>query len=536
MSGEAIPRLIVVGGGPSGLAAAWKASAEAERAGASLEIVVLEAESEVGGKARTEHAANLLIETGPQGFLDDQPVVREMIDACGLADEVLAPEPAANRRYIYRGGKLRELQRTPLAFARSGLLGPLGLARLALEPLVPARRSHAGRGGSDAGRGGHGGDTDSAGRRVAANDDESLFDFAARRMGRQAAARLISPVVLGIFAGDARRLSAAAAFPRLVAMEQAHGSLFKAMRAGRRRRVPPPGHRTFVRGIQSLPRAIAALPGIEVRCGSRVASVSREGGGRRHHGDGDRHGAGCNGGSFTLHLAKSEHATNAETAAPAELTADAVIVAADLPAAADLVEGVSAQAAHELLQIESPPMAVVHTAFDAAAAAHLEPAYGFLVARGEGIRMLGCQYETATFGGRGPEGQFLARSMFGGTVDPEAADLGDAQLVDLTLRELRRTAGIDAAPTHTSVARWPHAIPQYAPGHPRRVALIEAALQPIEGFHLAGNALHGVGLSRAMAVGADCGERAARLLLSQRCHIELHSPVPTAQHTRRQSP
>ena len=516
MSGETVPRLVIVGGGPSGLAAAWKASVEAERAGASLKIVVLEADDEVGGKARTDHAADLLIETGPQGFLDDQPALREMIDACGLADEVLAPEPAANRRYIYRGGKLRELSRSPAAFVRSGLLGPLGLARLALEPLVPTRRGGADRGrngdprvGSDADRGENRSATDSAGRRVAANDDESLFDFAARRMGRQAAARLISPVVLGIFAGDARRLSASAAFPRLVAMEQAHGSLFKAMRAGRRRGAPPPGHRTFVQGIQSLPRAIAALPGIEVRCGSPVAFVSREREGRRHHGD----GAGYNGCRFTVHLAKSELPRHADTVARAELTADAVIVAADLPAAADLVEGVSAQAARELRQIESPPMAVVHTAFDTVAAAHIEPAYGFLVARGEGIRMLGCQYETATFRGRGPEGTFLARSMFGGSVDPEAADLGDAQLADLTLRELRRTAGIDAEPTHTSVARWPHAIPQYAPGHPQRVGRIEAALQPIEGFHLAGNALHGVGLSRAIAVGADCGEKAARRLL-----------------------
>lgn len=450
-------RLVVVGGGPSGLAAAWKASVEADRAGASLEIVVLEADGEVGGKAQTEQAAGFLIETGPQGFLDDQPVVREMIDACGLQDEVLAPEPAANRRYIYRGGRLRELRRSPLAFAKSGLLGPLGLARMAMEPLVRAS--------------------------TAADADESLFDFAARRMGRQAARRLISPVVLGIFAGDARKLSATAAFPRLVAMERAYGSLFKAMRAGRRRGVPPPGHRTLRHGIQAFPHAVGALPGIEVRCNRRVTAIERRGSGFRVASSGG------------------------------EVTGDAVVVAADLPSAADLVDGVSAEAAAELRQIESPPMAVVHTAFDAAAAAHIEPAYGFLVARGEGIRMLGCQYETATFRGRGPNGTFLARSMFGGSVDPEAADLGDTQIVELTLRELRRTAGIDAEPTYTSVGRWPHAIPQYAPGHPQRVARIEAALDPIDGFYLAGNALHGVGLSRAIAVGAECGERAARLLL-----------------------
>ena len=465
MSAERAGRLIIVGGGPSGLAAAWKASAEAGRAGKVLEVVVLEAADQVGGKARTEQADGLLIETGPQGFLDDQPVLREMIDACGLADEVIAPEPAANRRSIYRGGKLCELSRSPLPFARSGLLGPLGLARLALEPLVPGRKESAAA-ASKAG-------------------DESLFDFAARRMGRQAAARLISPVVLGIFAGDARKLSAVAAIPRLVAMEKAHGSLFKAMRAGRRRGVPPPGHKTFRHGIQALPRAVAAMPGIEVRCGHAVTSIERRAGGA----------------GFTVVSSGGEHA------------ADAVILAADLPAAADLVAGVSAAAADELRQIDSPPMAVVHTAFDAAATAHLEPAYGFLVARGESIRMLGCQYETATFSGRSPRGQFLARSMFGGSVDPEAANLDDGELIDLTCRELRRTVGIEAAPVSAHVARWPHAIPQYAPGHPQRVARIEAALDEVDGFHLAGNALHGVGLSRAIAVGAGCGEQAARSLL-----------------------
>ena len=222
-------------------------------------------------------------------------------------------------------------------------------------------------------------------------------------MGRQAARRLISPVVLGIFAGDARKLSAVAAFPRLVAMEKAHGSLFKAMRAGRRRGVPPPGHKTFLDGIQALPRAVAAMPGIDVRCNRPVTSIGRS-----------------TGGGFTVTSSGGEHA------------ADAVVVAADLPAAADLIAGVSAAAADELRQIDSPPMAVVHTAFDAQATAHLEPAYGFLVARGESIRMLGCQYETATFRGRSPEGQFLARSMFGGGVDPEAANLDDDELVALT--------------------------------------------------------------------------------------------------------
>ncbi len=461
MTRSATPRLVIVGGGPSGLAAAWRASGRARDAGADLEVVVLEAESEVGGKARTRFADGLMIETGPQGFLDDQPAVRLMIQACGLGEEVIAPEPDANRRYIHSGGKQRELKRTPLGFASSGLLSIGGLARLAMEPLVP--------------------------RRFCSEDaehDESLFDFAARRMGVEAAERLISPVTLGIFAGDARHLSAAAVFPRLVQWEEAHGSLFRAMRVGRRAGGAPPVHRSFAGGIGTLARGVAGLPEIDVRCSHRVTSVERRAGG-----------------GFTV--AKDDDS----------MQADAVVVAADLPAAADLVAGVSEQAGEELRQIESPPMAVVHTAFRAARTKHVRPAYGFLVARGEGIRMLGCQYETATFRGRSPADRFLTRSLFGGAVDPTAALLDDDALVELTLRELRRTARIRVAPTWTGVARWPHAIPQYALGHPQRVERIEAALEQEEGFFLAGNALHGVGLSRAISVGAERGSKAARLLL-----------------------
>ena len=399
---------------------------------------------------------------------------------------MLAPEPAANRRYIYRGGRLRELQRSPLAFARSGLLGPLGLARLAMEPLVRSR---------------HDGDAEGS-----TGEDESLYEFAARRMGRQAARRLISPVVLGIFAGDARKLSAAAAF-------SAPGRDGAGPTVPCSRRCAPAASAGFRRRDTGLSAAASRFfRGPSQAC--RESKSAATGGSPRLN------GVAAASGSLRPAAKSLETQSSSRPTCLRPRTWS--------PASRPRPPTNSGRSSRHRWRSSTPPSTPRPLPTSNRPTASSSPA-------AEGIRMLGCQYETATFRGRGPNGTFLARSMFGGSVDPEAADLGDAQLVDLTLRELRRTAGLDADPTHTSVARWPHAIPQYAPGHPRRVARVEAALDPIDGFYLAGNALHGVGLSRAIAVGAEWRGKGRPPAAPVAASSGLHSPAQ-GTNTRGESP
>jgi oxygen-dependent protoporphyrinogen oxidase len=124
-------------------------------------------------------------------------------------------------------------------------------------------------------------------------------------------------------------------------------------------------------------------------------------------------------------------------------------------------------------------------------------AYGFIAARGEGVHLLGCQYETSIFASRAPEDHVLLRAIVGGSFDPGALDLTDEALVSRTCEDLQRAAGLRQAPDFTAVWRHPLGIPQYTLGHAQRCATIAEGLKAHPGLFITGNALRGVGV-------ADC--------------------------------
>jgi protoporphyrinogen/coproporphyrinogen III oxidase len=492
-----LKRLVVVGGGISGLAAAHAAAARlgarGQGAADAVEILVLERESAVGGKARTAIDRGFTVETGPTGFLAPDPAIDRLVRAAGLDSELLPSDDAAARRFVVRGGRMRQVSAHPLKFAASGLLGPLGMLRLLGEPWIPARAAGSG--------------------------DESVWDFARRRLGRQAADRLVAPMVLGVFAGDARRLSLPAAFPRLAALEAEHGSLVRGMLAQRRRsraasataaspspvapgtsrsgeRTPagvesgaaggpagPAGRLTsFATGLETLPRALARGPAV-VRCGVTVEAIDRG-----------------PDGALLVRLA-------GETVA-----ADAVVLACEAWAAAELVTRLAPGLAAELAAIAYPPVTVVALGFTGEAAQRVPRGFGVLVPRGEGYRVLGVLWDSHVFPGRSPAGSVLVRAMLGGAVDPEAGLADEADAVAWTRADLRRLLGIEAPPIFTHVHRWRRAIPQYELGHRDRVLRIEAEAARQPGLYLAGNALHGVAFGKAAAAGLAAGEAAAELL------------------------
>ena len=454
-----MPRLIVVGAGISGLAAAWAAHNAAVQAGAALDVLVLERDTQVGGKARTIVRDGWMVEGGPSGFLGGRPELDALLRVAGLAQDVLSARAESKRRFLYGAGRMREVKASPLAFATSGIMSPAGLARLCAEPFIG--RAH------DAG-------------------DETVWEFAARRLGPQAADRLISPMTLGVFAGDAKRLSFASAFPKMAALEREHGSLVRGMIA--RRRGGAGAHLSSLRdGMQSLPLRLAERGGFAVRCNASVRAIARtprgwsvaiEGGG-------------------------------------APLDADALIIAAEPFAAAELLRPLAAEAADALEEIPCPPVTVVALGYDGAARANIPEGFGVLVSRGEGLRMLGNLWESSTYPGRAPTGGILVRAMFGGAADPAIGALDDAAMLELARREVALIYALATAPVFTAVVRIARAIPQYEPGHANRVAAVERAADSMPGLAVTGFGLRGVAFGDAAADGVRTGERIGRLLASR---------------------
>src|SRR5262249_41177935 len=115
-------RLVVVGGGISGLSAAWAARRAAARLDGGLEVLVLERGAQVGGRARTPASDGWLVEAGPSGFLGDRPELDAMIDAVGLQGERVLADAASARRFIFARGRMRAVARDPIGLVRSGLL------------------------------------------------------------------------------------------------------------------------------------------------------------------------------------------------------------------------------------------------------------------------------------------------------------------------------------------------------------------------------------------------------------------------------
>jgi oxygen-dependent protoporphyrinogen oxidase len=451
-----VTRVVVAGAGIAGLAVAH----ELVRQAPDAEVLVLESRDRVGGNIRSDRIDGYLCEAGPGGFLDNAPATLALVDEIGLTASLQPSRNAARRRFIFRGGRLHEVPLRPTAFLRSGLLSLGGTLRIAAEPFVRPAPAH----------------------------DETIHEFASRHIGIEAADVMVGSMVSGIFAGDAHALSLRSCFPKMAAMEAAHGSLFRAMIARRRARrkgdgvgAPSGVLRSFTGGMEQLPMALAATLGRRVRTDSRVIAISPRRGyqvGMWPRAVGTR--------AFTVRTGGQS------------IEADAVVLAGPASESADLIRPFDAVLGDLLTTIPTAPLAVVCLGYDeVAVVAERGPldGFGFLIPRGEGPRILGALWESSIYPGRATEGKALIRVMIGGAIDPAAIDLDDAALVETVRRDLARTMDLRARPEFVRITRHRRGIPQYTVGHESRLARITGLLRPYPGLFVAGNSYRGVSIN-----------------------------------------
>lgn len=431
-------RVVVVGAGVSGLAAAHRLAREPE-----LEVTVLEESSRPGGVLRSSRSDGFLREHAANGFLGNAE--DGAIDlAAELGVEMAEASPAAKRRWIWVDDGLRALPGGPTELVTSDLLSWRGKLTALLE-----------------------------GARSSGPDDQTVGDFARRRLGDEIARKIVAPFVTGIYAADADEISLRAAFPILAELD-ADGGLVRGMLARRRRtrgeRKPRRKARLCapLNGAEALVRALADSLGDRLQVNQPVEAVRAEDGAVSIRVGGE--------------LRRFDVAV---LATPAHVTSK-------------LVAGDSPELSAVLDELRYAPVVVVHLGFDRADIPHPLDGFGFLVVRGERVRLLGCVFESVLYPNRAPDGKVLLRCIFGGTRDPEAGELGDQDLVTAARRDLARVLGVDHKPVHVNIARWSRAIALYTPGHLDRVRRAEAVAEP-RGLVLAGSAYHGVAVNSCIA-------------------------------------
>ena len=436
------PRLLVVGGGISGLAAAWYA------ADAGFDVTVLEAGPRVGGKLRVDEVAGRPVDVGAEAILTARPEAVELIAAVGLEGERIAPVTTAAQ--VRAGGRNHPLPAKTMlgipssaeAVRASGALSADAVAAIEREPSRPPLPPLDG--------------------------DVAVGALVRERLGDEVADRLVDPLLGGVYAGRADQLSLRATMAALAARLEVGGSLVEAARA-----VTDVGTRgpsagaifTSLRGgVGRLPEALATSGRFAVRTGVTVRRIRRT---------------------------ESGFALDCGAVPTAELIeADAVIVAAPAAKAARLLVSLAPAAARELGDIDSASMAIVTFAFPGSLPA---AGSGLLVGAGErlvtkAVTLSSQKWPLAT------DGVSLVRASVGRIGETLPLQLEDVELVALVRRELGAVLGLTAEPVDTRVTRWGGGLPQYAVGHLDRIARVRASVAAVPGLAVCGAAYDGVGI------------------------------------------
>jgi oxygen-dependent protoporphyrinogen oxidase len=454
--------VLVIGAGITGLAAAHRLRELDD----TLQVTLLEGSDRVGGVIGTIRRDGFLIETGPDNFITTKTEALDLVKRLGLEDQILPTAETNRGAMVVRDGKLHPIPEgfTMMAPTRLGpilrtrILSWRAKCRMAFEPWVAAR----------------------------GGEDESLASFITRRFGREAFERLVEPLVAGIYSADAKTLSVAATFPKFLAMETEHGSLIKGMRRTVGKGSTDRGARysmfiTLQDGMDVLTDALMSRIGPDtIQTSCAVESIERANGGWQVQ---------CVGGRT--------------------LEADGVIVATSTTVASQITASFDSGLADALSKISYKSSVVVSMGVRRDQIQHKLNAFGFVVPRVEGRRLIACSFSSVKYAGRAPEGHVMLRAFFGGALDEAAVEMDDAKLIELAQHELGPLIGLSGEPV-VAVVRRHWAMPDLSVGHVGRVDRIEQIVAQHDGLALAGNGYRGMGIP-------DCvrsGEAAAAALIT----------------------
>ena len=447
-------RVIVVGGGISGLATAY----HLRKLRPDLAITLFEERERPGGVIATLRRDGFLVEGGPDSFILHKPWALELCRELGIDGRLIPTEPANRRVYVLHRGRLLPMPAgMPLAapadlgaLMATRLLSWKGKLRAGLDLCLP---------------------------RGAARDDESLGAFLRRRLGDELVNRLADPLLGGIHVASVDRLSLQATFPRLREIERLHRSLILGMRREARPGAADSPFRTLPDGMGELVESLrAALAEVEIKTETRVEEIVPGKGILTKH-DG--------------------------------VAAQAVVAAMPPPAAAALFAKSSPALAQALKAIPAVSTATVSLAYRRPHPAVSLAATGFLIPRAEKRRILSCTWSSRKFAGRAPEGDLLVRAYVGGEGGEELLKGTDELISGVAREELAGIMGMREAPVFAVVHRWPKANPILEVGHAAKLARIEKALEQCPGIFLTGGGYRGVGIPDCIRDARDTAQQVA---------------------------
>ncbi|OME86975.1 protoporphyrinogen oxidase [Paenibacillus sp. FSL A5-0031] len=470
-------RIVIIGGGISGLSSAFYLQREAERQGRELEITIVDGAPALGGKINTLQRDGFVIEKGPDSFLARKLAIIDLAEELGITDELTTTNPGAKKTYILHQRKLFPMPAglvlgvpTEIGpFVKTGLLSWGGKLRALMDLVLPVRKEQS---------------------------DESLGGFLERRVGNQVMRRIAEPLLAGIYAGDLKKLSLQATFPQFAASERKHGSLIRGMQhnrkvsaaAGALPAVAKGGtFLTFKGGLSSLVNALdKALSKVQRRLSTKVVEIKR---------CADQAvSSASEGARYEVVLDSGE-----------TLWADRIVMTAPAYNAAELLAPLTE--VNELRAINYVSVANVVLAFDKATFGLDFDGSGFVVPRSEGLQITACTWTSNKWLHSSPDDKVLLRCYVGRSGDEESVRLPDAELIKAVRRDIEETMGIKAEPLFVEITRLPRSMPQYPVGHVENMKQLRGRFErELPGVWITGAAFDGVGLPDCIRQGKEAAQ------------------------------
>ncbi len=466
-------KIAIIGGGITGLAAAYELTQQASQTNTPIDIELFEQAPALGGKFITKKDGPYLIEGGPDCFIVEKPWALQLIKELGLENELLNTSSKTSGTFVLDNNTLHRLpdgvmMMVPtkmLPFLASKLISWPGKIRMACDIFIPRRKE---------------------------SGDETLASFVRRRLGQEALDKMAEPLIGGIHAGNPENMSLLSTFPRFLEMEQDGGSLIvgmlkrqKKMAEMMKKRPATGPKKTFFislnDGLGRLVDELAEVIGSEkIHCNRKISQLkpTPEGG---------------------WLIEEENHDPT---------TVDALIVTTETYAAAGMLENELPRLADLLNEIPYVSSATVSMAFPREAIPHSLDAYGFIVPKIANRRIMAVTWSSIKWDHRAPQGMVLLRAFVGGAQRQELAACGDQEMLTMVKEELSAIMGITSPPEKSWIFRWPQGMPQYIMGHLERLEAIDTITKRQKGLYLAGAGYRGIGIPDCINQGRQAAIKA----------------------------
>lgn len=462
--------IVIVGGGATGLAAAYHLQKQVKAGTVDAKIILVERDPVLGGKAKTDVVDGMIIEHGPDSYLSYKPWFGQLAKELGLP--TVGTNPKCKSTYILHKGRMESLPvgmnimipTEVMPFLKTRLLSPLGKARAGLEPFMPIKKD---------------------------DEDESIGSFVGRRFGREVLENVAGPLMGGIHGGDWENVSIKCTFPSFVKMEKEGGSLLLQgwkNKANKPKSTTGSAFQTVQTGLQSALDAVvtACENRVDFRTSTSVTALRFEGG------------------VYFVTLSTGE-----------TLEANAVILGVPAYVSADLMKGFRADVAAELNEIPYNNSCVVALAYNKADVKHPLNATGFLVPSAEPLDISASTWVSTKWPHSAPDDKVLLRAFVGRGPGRDWTKESDETILKAVKGALKQTMDLDAEPILTRIFRWPKSMAVYKVGHLNRMDRVDKLMEQQPGLYLAGAAYRGVGLGDCVREGTTAAEKAMKHLGSK---------------------